>query len=146
MRGDARLRPRLTEPSPDTAGTELELLGGDLMGWSCDPADRCRSAEEGDVDTRHLVVAELEIANPAAVVLRRSSAGPQASGDGEASAEGPTEGSPLLSTGAREAGLESVGPVEPVGPVGTAGEQAANTITRTATARARTTGERTAES
>src|SRR5450755_758928 len=110
--------------------------------WKQDGAAAAAAASPSAVDW----LKPLSVRLPGSATRPTRSSRPQASGDGEASAEGPTEGNPLPSTGAREAGLESVGLVEPVGSVGTAGEQAADTITRTTTPRAWMTGERTAES
>jgi hypothetical protein len=61
-------------------------------------------------------------------------------GEGAALAGGPTEGRLLLSSGTDDSGV--LAPES----VGSAGEQAADKLTRAATARARMTWERTSES
>ena len=57
------------EPAPDAARAELDLVGGELLGRSFERAAGRLAAAEGDVDLRDLVVAELEVADAAAVVL-----------------------------------------------------------------------------
>src|SRR5580700_1386423 len=65
------LSDRFAEPALDAAGAEVDLVDGESVRRTLEATNGCLSLHEGDLDLRHLVVPEIEVANATPVVLRR---------------------------------------------------------------------------
>ena len=59
------------EPALDATGAELDLVASELDRRAFEVTVGRLPAEEGDVDLRHLVLAELQVAQAASVVVSR---------------------------------------------------------------------------
>src|SRR5262245_23489064 len=73
--------PGAPEPALDPAGAELGLVGDQVRGRSFEVAERRLAAHERHVDLRDLVVAELQVAHAAPVVVRRLARAPDLRAD-----------------------------------------------------------------